>query len=423
MRWRVDDIGRIAQLAAETVRAMYADALQATDLKVWEALIKHALKAEDAYHFAAMQKLVQALEGIAMRAQDFDVDPMLLNVLNGTVELETGRLRPHRQADLMTRLAPVTYEPGARSPTLQQYLDVVTGGDAELQRFLQLIAGYALTGLTREEKMFFIFGPGASGKSTFIDMLKAVLGDYAMTADFETFLKRNGGGGIRNDIARLAGPRFVSSIEVERGGRLAEAMVKELTGGDTISARFLYREFFEYKPQFKLFLVANHRPRVSDDDSAIWRRILVVPFEHAIPGDKQDPRVKAELRDPAISGPAVLAWAMEGCLAWQSSGRLVAPEQVVKATRDYRTDMDPLRDFLSDRCDFGEAARVPKTELWNAYQAWAETGGIKFPLKRSEFTARIAELPEVGEAKIHGGTWIWKGIALVGADEAAGWSR
>lgn len=191
-RWRVDDIGRIAQLAAETVRSMYADALRATDLKVREALIKHALKAEDAYHFAAMRKLVQTLEGIAIRAQDFDVDPMLLNVLNGTVELETGWLRPHRQADLMTRLAPVTYEPGARSPTLQRYLDVVTGGDAELQRFLQLIAGYALTGLTREEKMFFIFGPGASGKSTFIDMLKSWVARPARSRCFRWRQRRMG---------------------------------------------------------------------------------------------------------------------------------------------------------------------------------------------------------------------------------------
>ena len=217
-------------------------------------------------------------------------------------------------------------------------------------------------------------GPAASGKSTFIEALKATLGDYATTADFEAFLSRRDVGGPRNDIARLAGARFVASIEVDEGKRLAEGLVKMLTGGDTVSCRFLHQEFFEYTPQFKLVLAANHAPKVREDDEAMWRRILRVPFEHVIPKDERDPLVKATLRDPTVAGPAILAWTVKGCLEWQSKG-LGVPPRVEQATSAYREQMDPLKGFLDECCILGPDEWVSANDLRAAYEMWAKENG------------------------------------------------
>jgi P4 family phage/plasmid primase-like protien len=237
-------------------------------------------------------------------------------------------------------------------------------------------AGYSLTGDTGEEVLFLIHGPEAAGKSTFVEALKATLGDYALTADFETFLAKKGDGGIRNDVARLAGARFVSSIEVDEGKKLAEALVKQLTGGDAVSARFLFAEFFEFAPAFKLWLAVNHAPRVTDQDGAIWRRILRVPFEHTVPKERRDKTVKATLKNPAVAGPAILAWAVAGGLAWQREG-LGVPPVIEAATAQYRADQDPLRDFYAQCCVFEAQAWVASAALYAAYQSWARENGVR----------------------------------------------
>ncbi len=192
-------------------------------------------------------------------------------------------MRPHRREDLITKVCPTRYEPGARSDLLDRFLDEATGGNRELRDFLQRAVGYSLTGDVSEEVLFFVHGPGRSGKSTFMEALKATLGDYAKSADFESFVQRRDAGAVRNDIAELAGRRFVVSIEVDEGKKLAEGLVKLITGGDTVRARFLYQEAFDFVPQFKLWLAANHAPKVKHDDSAMWRRILRIPFENIVP--------------------------------------------------------------------------------------------------------------------------------------------
>jgi putative DNA primase/helicase len=222
--------------------------------------------------------------------------------------------------------------------------------------------------------LFMVLGPGATGKSTFLEAIKAVLGGYARTADFETFLKRRDAGGPRNDIARLAGARLVVSIEVDEGKRLAEGLVKMITGGDKVSARFLYQESFEFDPTFKLWLAANHAPIVRDDDDALWRRILRVPFDHVVPKAERDPTVKARLKNPATAGPAILAWLVRGCLAWQREG-LGVPPAVESATAAYREEMDLIADFLADRCEVDSGATVRAEELQRTYQEWARAVG------------------------------------------------
>jgi putative DNA primase/helicase len=306
-RWEPDQTGEMLARTKLIARELYDEAARIEEADLRRKCADWARKCEAADRRRAALFLAQSEQGIPVLPPDLDRDPFLLNCLNGTVDLRTGELREHRREDLMTRLAPVAYDAAARSELWESFLRDSTGDKEELREFLQRAAGYSLTGSVSEEVLFFVHGPAAAGKSTFLESLKASFGDYAKVADFESFIARRDSGTLRNDIAELAGRRFVLSIEVEQGKRLAEGLVKMLTGGDSVRARFLYKEAFDFVPQFKLWLAANHAPRVRDDDSAMWRRILRVPFERIVPKAKRDPTLKARLRDPAVSGAAILA--------------------------------------------------------------------------------------------------------------------
>jgi putative DNA primase/helicase len=386
-RWEVDATGGIELLAKRTVGEMYRTAakLKADER---EALVKHALASESRSAINAMVMLARSEPSVPVRQSELDASPWLLNCLNGVVDLTTGELRPHRREDLLSRLCPVHYDAAARSELWEKTLHDATGGNRDLLNFLQAAAGYSITGATDEEVLFFVHGPAASGKSTFLEALKATLGDYAKTADFESFVQRREAGAVRNDIAELAGRRFVVSIEVDQGKKLAEGLVKLLTGGDTVRARFLYHESFEFTPVFKLWLAANHAPRVKDDDTAMWRRILRIPFDQTIPPEKRQPFVKATLRNPAISGPAILAWAVEGALRWREE-RLHVPEVIREATDEYRRDMDPIKDFVSDCCVLHADAWISAARLWREYEEWAKQNGERYMLGRNAFADRL----------------------------------
>lgn len=414
IRWKRDEIQQVMTFATETVRAIYREAEDADTKDQAEDISKHASRSEGAARLSALVRLAEAQPRVAIRPDELDSDGWLLNVLNGTLDLRTGDIRESRREDLITKLAPVEYNADARSELWDDYLKRTTIDDEDMEGFLRRCAGYTLTGDTREDRLFFVHGPTGSGKSTFINALKAVMGDYAIQTSFETFLAKKFAGGATNDIADLVGARLLVSIEVDEGKKLAEAMVKQITGGDTVRARQLYQTNFEFKPQLKLWLIANQKPRVSDEDDAIWRRILRIPFENSLPEDRRDKTVRPRLSDPAESGPAILAWAVRGCIEWQEHG-LMVPEIVKRKTVEYRAEMDPLADFLTDRCEIAEGATASKSDLWNAYVAYAQSSGIRFPLIRPEFTKRIAGLANVGESRAgHGGTRVWKGIALLG---------
>ncbi len=387
-RWRKDDIGEIQRRGKATVRAIYLEAAEADSETRRTQLGDLAKKTEAINRVKAMIELAQSEPGIALRSSDLDKSPWLFNCANGTINLRTGELRQHDPADHITKISPVRYDPDARSDLWDGFLRETTGGDDELAAFLQRTAGYSLSGDTSEEKLFLVHGPEATGKSTFIEAIKATLGDFATTADFATFLRQRNDG-PRNDIARLAGSRLVVSIEVEEGRKLAEGLVKSLTGGDTIACRFLYRESFEYLPAFKLWLVANHAPSVNADDGAIWRRIVRIPFERMVPVERRDPTVKLRLRDPAESGPAILAWAVKGFLDWQRDG-LRIPTSVTQATADYRSGEDVLGHFIDDRCITHPNVSVEATQLYRVYKGWCDEAGEK-PMTQTAFGRRLKD--------------------------------
>ena len=262
----------------------------------------------------------------------------------------------------------------------------MTGGDADLEAFLQRAAGYSLSGSTREQVFFILYGLGLNGKSTFINEMRALLGEYGLQTRTETLLVKRGDS-IPNDVARLAGARFVSAVETEGGKKLAESLVKQLTGGDPVPARFLHREYFEFEPSFKLWLAVNHKPRITETDEAIWRRIRLAPFIVTIPESERDPDFGEKLEDEL---PGVLRWAVEGCMKWQREG-LGIPTAVKQATAAYRNESDTVGQFVDQCCELDpRRVRYQRQSCTSAYAKWAEESGER-GLRKNDFGSRMME--------------------------------
>jgi putative DNA primase/helicase len=417
VRWRRDNNGEVMRRMKLTVRGIANEAAQTEEVDARKKLLEFARRSESEARQRAAVTLATFDAELVAEPEALDANDFLLNVANGTLDLRTGELRDHDRGDLITKVAPINFAPGAHDPLWDSFLERVTGGDPEFAEFLARAVGYSLTGDTGEEVLFFAHGPTATGKSSFLEATKAVLGDYAKTSDFETFLARRGGGGIRNDIARLAGSRFVVSVEVEEGKRFAEGLVKMITGGDSISARYLYREAFEFRPRFKLWLAANVRPKVSAADGAMWRRVRELPFVNVIPEAEQDPDVKRRLRaDPDVHA-AVLAWAVQGCLRWQAEG-LGTPAAVVAATADYRGQMDVLGAFIVDCCVVHENAKTSAAALYAVYTEWLDGSGERNGMTKIDFGRQLGARG-YAPGKLAGDR-AWLGIGLAGEDRRWG---
>ncbi|MEW6658018.1 MAG: phage/plasmid primase, P4 family [Thermodesulfobacteriota bacterium] len=409
-RWATDEVGAVEQRAKDVVRSIYQEAAVAGDKKQREALAHHALASESEVKRKALVASARNEPGIPVLPEHLDQAPWLFNVLNGTLDLQSGDLIPHRRADLITKLAPVEYDPQAQCPAWWAFLEKIMNGDGAMMEFLQKAAGYALTGDTREQCLFFLYGLGANGKTTFLETLQALWGDYAKRTSTETFLVKKGNS-IPNDVAALRGARLVAAVEVESGRRLAEVLLKEMTGGDTMTARFLRAEFFEFKPEFKIFLAANHKPVIRGTDNGIWRRIHLIPFTVQIPKDQQDKELPAKLRAEL---PGILNWAVEGCLQWQHEG-LTPPPEVRMATNTYREEMDPLCGFIGECCVLTPGAEAMAKDLYKAYTAWAEESGEKQPMSQKEFGGRLKERGLTNSQETRGqnkGKSKWSGIGL-----------
>jgi putative DNA primase/helicase len=413
IRWQSDRTGEIERLAKKAALRIYDELSKIKSDDARKKLESWANKSESKRAIKDMIDLARSEPGIPITSDELDANPFQLNCLNGTVDLRTGELHPHRREDLITKLAPVEYDQEAYDHTWEKVLRESTDGNIELQELMQRAFGYSTTGDTSEEVLFLIHGPAATSESTIIEAIKATLGDYAMTADFESFIKRRDVGGPRNDIARLAGSRLVVSIEVDEGKQLAEGLVKMITGSDTITARKLYQESFEFKPTFKLVLVANHAPKVDPDDDAMWRRICVIPMDCQVPKELRDPKVKAHLTDPTKAGPAILQWLLKGCLDWQRE-RLKIPAVVQQATDEYRSSQDSFGDFISDCCILEPDAWVSSEALRAAHKTWSrEHEGWPNGHSHTDqaFAKKLRRFGAVAK-KGTGGVRRWRGIGL-----------
>lgn len=403
-RFKPDDRGFVQELAKEiTMQIFEAAGAQLGEARGKE-LAKWAMRSQEEPRIRRMLALAQTDPVIAAGPEDFDAVPTVLNVQNGVLDLGTGELIPHDHRYFMTKIAGCEYDPAASAPRFLAFLEQILP-DPDVRAFVQRAVGYSLTGLTNEQVLFLLCGAGANGKSVLLRILEAALGGYARTADFSSFLARRSDG-PRNDIASLLGSRFVSAIEVDEGRRMAEALVKTLTGGDRIRVRFLYRESFEATPTFKVWLAANHRPEIRGNDYAIWRRIRLIPFNVETPPDQQDPNLGDKLMEEL---PGVLRWAVVGCTQWQRQG-LAAPEAVTKATNAYRQESDPLGEWLDENCVLEVTATESARALYDDYTEWCEQNGEK-PMSGTKFGRR---LEDAGYSKVKSSTIKRVGLRLTG---------
>lgn len=404
-RWCRDALERTRKLAAKVVRRLYAEAADHDDEKMRKAVVAHAKASEAEPRRRAMLSSAQFLHDIPVLPTAFDNEPWLLNVQNGTVDLRTGELRPHRKEDLQTKLCNVPYDRSAPWRTWGIFLDQIMEGQTELALFLQRAVGYSLSGYCGEQVFFFLYGSGANGKSTFLQALLNVLGnDYATRTDPGIFAHKE-----QQDhptgLARLRGIRFLSCNEMP-GGRLDEDLVKQLTGEDRVVARFLHHDFFEFEPQFHIWMAGNHRPEIRGTDEAIWRRPLLVPFQAYFPPQARDKHLAAKLQHEA---PGILAWAVHGALQYKERG-LDPPAGVRTATQEYRSDQDILKPFLEDRCVMVPGSRVAQKDLRQAYLSWCEDAGEQ-PVTPRTFALRLGERG-IRSSASHG-VRSWMGLALV----------
>jgi len=387
-RYAWDERGEAVKLAHATARSIFHEAADAEGEDEQKAITKWALASQNESRINAM--LSQARPYLAVGMEELDCDPWLVNCQNGTLDLRTGRLKDHNPSDRITKIVPQDYDPDASCPRFDRFLKEALVDDA-LIKFVKRYSGYTLTGITRERLLAILYGFGKNGKTTFVELLHEVLGDYARNTDVETLLIKKYQG-VGNDVAALKGARFVSAAEVEKGRRLAESKVKQLTGRDTVTARFLFGEPFDFKPEFKLWLSTNNKPVIQGTDDAIWDRIRLIPFTQRFEGSKADPKLPDKLR-AELAG--VFAWMVEGCLEWQEHG-LEEPKTVTDATNQYREEMDTLAAFFEDRCVIREGLMTPASRLYKQYQMWCDGAGENTETQKM-FGMRLSERGFVSE--------------------------
>jgi putative DNA primase/helicase len=383
--WQRDDDGEVQRLAKECVLAIYEEAAEAARAGHDEQLFKWARTSGQEPRRKALLNLARSELPIAITHDRLNRGDYLLNVRNGTLNLQTGQLQPHKPGDLLTYVLPVEYDKTAKCPGWEQFLKRITGGDGDMMAYLARAVGYTLSGSTDEQCLFFLYGRGANGKSTFVETIMALLDELAAKVRSEVLIQSERDR-VPNEIAALAGKRLVVMSELPSSGRLNEGVVKDLTGGDTISARFLYGEPFQFKPTCTLWLYGNHKPTICGVDDGIWRRIHLIPFEVQIPIADRDPYLLARLREEF---PGILAWVVGGWRDYCQYG-LRPPARVTGATSAYRAESDILGKFLEERCYEREGALAEAGKLYEAYKAWAEENGL-YPLSNVRFSRLLIE--------------------------------
>jgi putative DNA primase/helicase len=374
-QWKLDSLNEIRRWAKQTIREFYAQAAGIADDHERRRAEEHARKSESAAAIRSMLACAEAEKGVPIAVEELDRDPWLLNCNNGTIDLRTGQLRPHRPADMITKLCPVDFDPDATCPLFELFVNRILPGG--LVEYARRFFGYALTGLVIEKVCFCFFGVGNNGKTTLLELFRFILGPYAAQVMIDSLMTRRAQetNASLADLADLRGARFVTTSETEEGQRLAEGKLKYLTGMGEVKTCRKYENPITFVPTHKIFMDANHRPVVRGTDEAIWSRLKVIPFTVSIPPKEIDKDLLTKLKAEA---PGVLAWAVRGCLAWQQSG-LCEPLAVRDSVSSWKSEDDPYREFFEDRCEFDPAHSVPVTDMWMAFTTWGTENGLRYP--------------------------------------------
>lgn len=412
-RWAEDVTGEADRRAKAVVDGFYTQLATLAGEESRKKLAAHWMRSQAAPRLEAMVRLARTEPGVPVTVAELDADPWLLNTETGAIDLRTGEITCGERRLLVTKLASITVDPAAQCPTWRWFLDWAMRGDEQLVGFLQRAVGYSLTGSVGEQCLFFLHGSGENGKSTFLNVLQRLAGDYALAAEADLLLatthERHSTG-----IADLVGRRLVVVQETDDGRRLAEATVKQLTGGDTIRARRMRQDNFEFRPTHKLWMAANHRPMVRGTDHGIWRRIRMVPFEAAVAPGERDPGLLDRLLTEL---PGILNWALEGARQWLADG-LRPPDAVLQATQEYRTEQDHVGRFVADICTLAPTVCVSAKDLRTAYEAWCEENGERAWSAKAmapQLVDRGCERVQAGRSK----AWTWVGITIAERPEEA----
>jgi putative DNA primase/helicase len=405
VRWSPDETHEVERLAKEICRNMLGESAQLEDSRQCKALATHALASESVFRLKAMIQLAASELNIAIRAGDLDSDPWLFNVTNGVLDLRTGNLLPHQPEHLISKLAPVTFAPAAVCPVFDQFMGRIFAGDTALIEYVRRVLGMCLTGDVTTQHLWIAWGEGCNGKSTLLGVVQRIMGDYVGSAP-ESLLVATQRMEHPTELADLQGRRLVIAGETEASAKWRLQLMKRLSGDRTIKARRMHQDFFEFQRTHKTIVVTNHKPRVEEDSTAVWRRLRLIPFTVAIPEAERDERLLEKLWNEA-SG--ILNWLVAGCLAWRRDG-LGEPKAVSDATQTYRQESDPLADWMAEHCIFQEEAWTATATLYSDYAAFVtERGGHPFSCRN--FGERLGKrgISPVQKCGMGRG---WKGIRL-----------
>lgn len=386
-KWKVDDRGAIRKLIDEMIENIKNEKVlhseDVTEEEAREAFQKYYKKTRGTQ--SKKNIMNELMHRKTVTPDEFDNDDMLLNVANGYVDLTSRELYKHDINRMFSQIANTDYSEKMQPSVWLDFLNDIFAGDKEVIRYIQKALGYSLTGSTREQIMFILFGKGRNGKSIFVETIAEILGDYSNNMQAKSLMvKKNDN--VNTDIARLSKARFVTSSEPNEGFRFDEGLIKQITGGDKVTARFLYAEEFEYTPKFKIWVSTNHKPIIRGTDDGIWRRLVLIPFDVQIPEEKVDKDLKYKLLREA---PAILNWMAEGAYMWMREG-LELPEKLKDAGQTYRTEMDVVEQFIQEKCKRAEGVKETGKALYEEYKKWADENN-EYKMDKNKFGKKLKE--------------------------------
>jgi putative DNA primase/helicase len=369
--WKSGSALGVQEKAKEVTDALWKESETVSESER-ETYMKWAKKTQSRSAIENMIHLARSDKKVKVEMNEFDNNPILFNCLNGSVNLDTFELKEHDRNDLMTMKANVSFKSGTKCPKWLAFLDQIMDGDEDMIFFLQRAIGYTLTGHITEQKLFFCYGGGMNGKSVFLTVLQEIFGDYSKTIRANAIMDHKNDTQL-DSLSSIVGRRFIRASEIADTAKLNEALIKDITGGEMIPARLLYKEPFEFRPVGKLWLHGNHKPRISGSDFGIWRRILLIPFEVTIPEAERDQHLVEKLLEER---EGIFQWAVIGYHTWQAEG-LAPPKRVTDATKEYEKESDTLGEFMSQKIEQNEFAEIRAGDFYRSYQRWCEQNGHK----------------------------------------------